>query len=129
GRRQPGNVRAPAVAAALAAALALAVPGAGAPRLPVRTLLVARGPITAFAQNGRFVAWASVESRNTRCPVLVRIRDLARRFQTAVTDADGDTCRSDLLVSRLALGLSLDGERDDARALWLRYESGNDQYW
>jgi hypothetical protein len=114
----------------LLALLAASTATAQAPPQPrVRTLLVASGPITAFAQNGHFVAWASAEPATSRCSMLVRIRDLSRGYQNAVTDSAGDTCRSDLLVSRLALALSLQGGRDDARALWLRYEAGNNQYW
>jgi hypothetical protein len=97
------------------------------PYTPVRTLVTANGPITAFAQNGRFVSWASVERGTSRCSTLVRIRDLVRGYQNAVTDAAGPTCQSDLLVSRLALGLA--GKKNDARAVWLRYETGTDQHW
>jgi len=114
----------------LLALLAASPATAQAPPAPrVRTLLTATGPITAFAQNGHFVAWASAEPATSRCSMLVRIRDLSRGYQNAVTDAAGDTCRSDLLVSRLALALSAEGSREDARALWLRYEAGNNQYW
>src|SRR6266540_6682940 len=106
--------------ALLAAGTPAAARGPAPPR--VRTLVAAAGPITAFAQNGHFVAWASAETGNARCSMLVRIRDLSRGYQNAVTDAAGDTCRSDLLVSRLALAASPVGRRDDARVLWLRYE-------
>jgi hypothetical protein len=119
------------VLATLVALVAVSPAAAPVPAPPprTRTLVVASGPITAFAQNGHFVAWASAEPQSARCSMLVRIRDLSRGYQNAVTDAAGDTCRSDLLVSRLALGVSLDSRGDDAHALWLRYEAGNNQYW
>src|SRR5437762_360774 len=86
-----------------------------------RTVVGARGPITAFAQDGRYLAWADIEPGTRACAILVRVRDLRRGFQNAVSRRGGETCGSDLPVTRLALA--------GGRALWFRYEAGNNEYF
>jgi hypothetical protein len=112
---------------AVAAALAVVVPSAGAGaagRAPEPgTLVLASGPIAAFAQDGGRIAWASVEAGRS-CPWLVRVRVLARRFQDAVNGRSGPTCRHPTGFEAGETELALAGDR----ALWTLREAGNFTY-
>ncbi|MDQ2910199.1 MAG: hypothetical protein M3R39_04175 [Actinomycetota bacterium] len=77
---------------ALAALLTLALTSAAGSRSGPVTLVLAKGPITAFAQDAGLIAWASVEPSNRACPYVVRIRSLVTGRQAAVNDRSGMTC-------------------------------------
>ncbi|MFN2470628.1 MAG: hypothetical protein ABR583_06495 [Gaiellaceae bacterium] len=107
------------------AAITLTVAGAAGQARPAapRTIITARGPITAFAQDGRFLAWAT-EERGRRCARMVRLRDVARGRERVLTQADRPTCRSVARVNELAVAAGPRG----ASVLWKRFETGNFAY-
>jgi hypothetical protein len=104
---------------AVTALVAASTVGA-APR--VRTLATASGRIVAFAQDGRFLAWASTSKS---CGQVVQLYDLARRKTTVLTRPGTPGCRMTATVSQLAVATS----GATARALWARYETGNNFYY
>jgi hypothetical protein len=108
------------LAVALTALVAASAVGAGTPH--VRTLATASGEIVAFAQDGRFVAWAST---GKTCGQVVQLYDLARRRSTVLTHPGTPGCRMTAGVSQLAVATS----GATARALWARYETGNNFYF
>lgn len=93
---------------------------AGAPR----TLVLAKGPIAAFAQDGRRIAWASADP-GPGCVWRVRVRDLAAGRQYRVNTDGGSTCRSDTGFD-LSHPTSLALARE--RALWTLFDQGNNTY-
>ncbi len=88
----------------------------------VRTLVTSSGRIVAFAQDGRFLAWASTSET---CGQVVQLYDLARRKTTVLTRPGTPGCKMTATVSQLAVATS----GATARALWARYETGNNFYY
>ena len=118
------------IAPACAVALGAAGGGLGAGAAdeetvpPPKTLVVAHGPIAAFAQDGSYIAWASADEP-PGCVWRVRVRSLATQRQYRVNRSGGPTCQSatgfDLAhPSYLALART--------RALWTLFEQGNNTY-
>jgi hypothetical protein len=112
--------------AVLASVPALIVSGAAYSRSQARptTIVVANGPIAAFAQDGGQIAWASIASHAT-CPWQVRIRLLATGRQKLINPATGRTCGSDTgFDPSHTTYLALAGRS----ALWTLLDQGNDTY-
>lgn len=107
------------LAAALVALVGASTVGA-VPR--VRTLATTSGRITAFAEDGRFLGWAST---NRTCGQVVQLYDLVRRRTTVLTRPGTPGCRMTATVSQLAVATS----GATGRALWARYETGNNLYY
>jgi hypothetical protein len=115
-----------------ACAVALAVAGGGLsagavderiPPLP-KTLVLAHGPIAAFAQDGPYIAWASADT-SPGCVWRVRVRSLSTGRQWRVNRNGGPTCRSATgfdLSHPTHLALARD------RALWTLFDQGNNTY-
>jgi hypothetical protein len=90
-----------------------------------KTLVLAKGTIAAFAQDGGRISWASVETSKP-CPWLVRVRTLATKKQKAVNSQTGPTCHSDTGFDPAhTTYLALAG----SRALWTLWASGNSTYY
>lgn len=109
-----------------AVALTALLPGAAvsASGAQPKTLVLANGPIAAFAQDGDRVAWASVEPGKA-CPWLVRVRVLTARKQDALNTRAGRTCKSETgFELDHPTYLALAGER----ALWTLKDIGNNTY-
>jgi hypothetical protein len=109
-----------------AVVLALATAGAASSqgRAGPATLVTAKGPIAAFAQDGGQLAWASIDP-GPACPWKLRIRLLAAHKQKAVNTGGGPTCASDTgFDPSHSTWLALAG----TRALWTLYASGNNSY-
>jgi hypothetical protein len=81
----------------------------------IHTLVYAKGPIVAFAEDGDHLAWAT----DAQCVVSIRIRSLSRRTQRVVGQVPPGDC-SWIPQTRIALA----GDR----ALWTYYDAGNEQY-
>jgi hypothetical protein len=106
------------------------LPVAAAVRGGPVTLVLAKGPITAFAQDGGRIAWASTEWSNKRCPYVVRIRTLATGRQSPLDTPGARTC----WTGRLDRGRLCDPAGCPApkllalaggRALWVLTSCGN----
>ncbi len=114
------------LACSLAAALLLFSSGAAYSRnqASTKTLVWAKGPIEAFAQDGSRLAWASIDS-HAACPWQVRIRLLGPKKQKIVTKPAGPTCHSDTGFDPAhKTYLALAGKR----ALWTLRDAGNSTY-
>jgi hypothetical protein len=108
-----------AAAFACVVVLGAGVSASAAPK--VRTLVSADSRITAFAQNGSFVAWAAADRK---CFAVVRLRDLSRGKTSLLTRLGTSGCKMTARVAQLAVAASGTG----ARVLWTRYETGNNVY-
>ncbi len=86
-----------------------------------RTLVSAQTRITAFGQDGRYIAWSTVDRS---CHDVVRLRDLARGRTFVLTRPGTPGCRMTAPVRQLAVA----GSGGEGRALWTRYETGNNAY-
>src|SRR5690348_181092 len=104
------------------AIVALAAGSAAGAAPGPRTLVSTPGRITAFAQDGRFLAWAST-SRS--CGEAVQVYDLVRRRATLLTKPGSPGCKMTATVAQLAVA----SNGASARALWARYETGNNFYY
>ncbi len=91
---------------------------------PPQTLVLTKGPIPAFAQDGDRIAWASTEPSGT-CRWLVRVGTLAAGTQDAVSSANSPTCKSE---SGFDLGHTTHLALAGGRALWTLWEGGNNTY-
>jgi hypothetical protein len=110
----------------LAAVLLLTSSGAAYSRSQAHptTIVTAKGPIAAFAQDGNKIAWASINN-HAACPWQVRIRLLGPKKQKIVNNAAGPTCHSDTgFDPSHKTYLALAGKR----ALWTLFDSGNSTY-
>jgi hypothetical protein len=95
--------------------------GAAHAKSGVRTLVTTKGRITAFAQDGRYLAWATT---GKSCGQAVSLYDLVRRRTTVLTRPGTPGCRMEAPVAQLAVAT----QGSQARALWSRYETGNNYY-
>src|SRR4051812_40723961 len=86
-----------------------------------RTLVTTRGRITAFAQDGRYLAWAAA---GRSCGQAVSLYDTSHRRTTLLTRPGTPGCRMEAPVAQLAVAT----QGAQARALWSRYETGNNYY-
>ncbi len=102
------------------AVVAGAAPGAHA-KSGVRTLVTTSGRITAFAQDGRYLAWAAT---GRSCGQAVSLYDTSRRRTMLLTRPGTPGCRMEAPVAQLAVAT----QGAQARALWSRYETGNNYY-
>ena len=87
----------------------------------VRTLVTTSGRITAFAQDGRYLAWAAT---GRSCGQAVSLYDTSRRRTMLLTRPGTPGCRMEAPVAQLAVAT----QGAQARALWSRYETGNNYY-
>ena len=78
----------------------------------MRTLVEEAAPIRMFAQDGRHLAW---ETASGKCDVLIRVRDLARRFETAIACEQWTPSDRQFVLA-------------NGHAFWLDSEYGNEQY-
>src|SRR3954466_1414666 len=109
--------------AALIAATAVVAGGASGAHAQarVRTLVKTGGRITAFAQDGRYLAWAAA---GRSCGQAVSLYDTSHRRTTLLTRPGTPGCRMEAPVAQLAVAT----QGAQARALWSRYETGNNYY-
>jgi hypothetical protein len=110
-----------ATAALGLAGAAAAAQAATSSQPKVTTLVGGQGSISAFAQDGRFLSWAG---KDKTCNQVVRLYDVSAKKTTALTKSGTSGCKSTAKVVRIAVAAS----GDSARALYARYETGNNYF-